>query len=322
MSKVHDVRAGGMRIRVREVGTGDPLLLVNGIGCHLGMWGAVERALKGRRLIAFDAPGVGGSQTPIVPPTLDGLGRLALEVLDAVEVERADVLGYSFGGMVAQRVARHAPHRVRRLVLVATTPGWGGVPGSPWALAEMATPLRYYWRGRYELIAGRLMGGTARTDKSFVTAHARQRNADPPGPYGYAGQIWAVATDPGSLSWLPSITCPALVVTGDDDPIMPLSNAMLLARRLGDARMHVAAGEGHLLLYDEHNGPMKAIRSFLSAKDAHRSAAWRNATVVTGEMLRTQVLADNQRARLPQAAFNAVLRRASRPLRSRVARAA
>ena len=49
------------------------------------------------------------------------------------------MLGYSFGGLVAQYLARRAPTRVRRLVLAATTPGWGGVPGSMWTLSQMAT---------------------------------------------------------------------------------------------------------------------------------------------------------------------------------------
>ena len=97
-------------------------------------------------MIAFDAPGTGRSATPPIPLSLEALARVAEGVLDELGVEQADVLGYSFGGAVAQRLARRAPERVRRLVLAATTPGWGGVPGSLRTLARMSTPLRYYWR--------------------------------------------------------------------------------------------------------------------------------------------------------------------------------
>ena len=75
-------------------------------------------------------------------------------MLDRLGYGEVDVLGYSFGGPVAQRLARRAPERVRRLVLAATTPGWGGVPGSLRTLVRMSTPLRYYWRSYYESIAG------------------------------------------------------------------------------------------------------------------------------------------------------------------------
>ena len=83
------------------------------------------------------------SMTAPLPASMEGLARLAEGVLDRAGVEQADVLGYSFGGLVAQRLARRAPERVRRLVLAATTPGWGGVPGSLQTLARMSTPLRY-----------------------------------------------------------------------------------------------------------------------------------------------------------------------------------
>jgi pimeloyl-ACP methyl ester carboxylesterase len=71
--------------------------------------------------------------------------RVAAELLAHLGYEQADVIGFSFGGMVAQELARNYPERVRRLVLVATCCGWGGVPGGPAALAAIAAiAYRYY----------------------------------------------------------------------------------------------------------------------------------------------------------------------------------
>ena len=137
------------------------------------MWTPLLAALTDVRVIAFDAPGTGRSALPAIPVTMEGLAGLAEGVLDRLGYGEVDVLGYSFGGPVAQRLARRAPERVRRLVLAATTPGWGGVPGSLRTLVRMSTPLRYYWRSYYEAIAGDLMGGARATTPSSSAATAR-----------------------------------------------------------------------------------------------------------------------------------------------------
>ena len=115
------VELSGIRLCVRERGDGDPLLLINGIGAHLDMWASLERALPQTRLIAFDAPGTGRSGTPFVPLGLESLAQLSERLLDRLDYDRVDVLGYSFGGLIAQYLAHRAPERVRRLVLGVVT---------------------------------------------------------------------------------------------------------------------------------------------------------------------------------------------------------
>ncbi|HYH89452.1 MAG TPA: alpha/beta hydrolase, partial [Solirubrobacteraceae bacterium] len=75
------------------------------------------------------------------------------------------------------------------------------------------------------------------------------------------------------------------VVTGDDDPVMPLANALLLAERLPAGRLLVAPGEGHLLLLDPQSSALPAIRDFLVSEELADSATWREAVAVTRPML-------------------------------------
>ena len=234
------------------------------------MWKPLARRVAGRAADRVRRARHRALATPPIPLSLEALARVAEGVLDELGVEQADVLGYSFGGAVAQRLARRAPERVRRLVLAATTPGWGGVPGSLRTLARMSTPLRYYWRSYYESIAGDLMGGRLRRDEAFVRRLGEDRLANPPDPLGYAWQLAALSTDFGSLPWLHRVTQPTLVVTGDDDPVMPLANALLLAHRLPDARLLVAPGEGHLLLLDPDSRALPAIHAFVCDGDRRR----------------------------------------------------
>ena len=104
--------------------------------------------------------GTGLSPTRLVPQRMPGLTRQAAHLLVALGHPHADVLGVSFGGAVAQELALGNQQRVRRLVLVSTACGFGGVPGNPLALSLLATPLRYYSPTFLRLTAGVLYGPT------------------------------------------------------------------------------------------------------------------------------------------------------------------
>jgi pimeloyl-ACP methyl ester carboxylesterase len=304
------VKVEGLRLHVRESGAGDgpALLLINGIGAHMDMWACLERALPETRLIAFDAPGTGRSATSMYPISLGLLSHLTERLLDRLQYDRVDVLGYSFGGLVAQHLARGAPERVRRLILAATTPGWGGVPGSPWALMQMSTPLRYYWRPYYDSVIGQLMGGRARHDAAFVRRHGDARQQSPPSALGYFWQLLALMSGPGTLGWLSELTAETLVLAGDDDPVMPLANALLLARHIPRARLLVAPGEGHLLLMDDDSSVLPEIHSFLGAASLGRSGAWQRATVVDDRMLQDGLGAHGAPLDSPAALMSACVR--------------
>ena len=120
----YKLRVGRSELRVAARGEGStPLLLINGIGAHLDMWEPFARLLGDRRVIAFDLPGCGESPRSSRPVRMPGLARLVRDLLDALGETQADVLGYSFGGALAQELAHRYPDRVRRLILCGTSPG-------------------------------------------------------------------------------------------------------------------------------------------------------------------------------------------------------
>src|SRR5215204_4265247 len=88
------VRAAGLRLRVGRHGAGRPLLLITGIGAHIDMWAPFARLAGERELIAFDAPGAGLSQRPRLPLRMSALAGVVRALLDALRLERVDVLGY------------------------------------------------------------------------------------------------------------------------------------------------------------------------------------------------------------------------------------
>ncbi len=174
------VDVDGIRIRTAIRGEGQPLLLVMGIGGNMEMWHPFEQALAGSGIqtITFDAPGVGESTNWLLPRRMGGLARTVDRLIGALGYETVDVLGVSFGGALAQQLARQSPARVRRLVLAATAPGvpgLGGVPGRPSAMLALATPLRYYSPAYFRKVAPTLYGGRIRREPELLAdqAHAR-----------------------------------------------------------------------------------------------------------------------------------------------------
>ena len=164
------VDAKGLRLRIGRHGSGKPLLLITGIGAHMDMWAPFARLAGDRELIAFDAPGTGRSQRPRRPLRMGGLAEVVRALLDELELDRVDVLGYSWGGVLAQELARRAPERVRRLVLCATGPGvLGGSPPRPVAALMLATPARYYHPRLLALSLPHIAGGRTSRERGALS---------------------------------------------------------------------------------------------------------------------------------------------------------
>jgi pimeloyl-ACP methyl ester carboxylesterase len=260
------VVVNGLRTRVEVRGDGPPLLLIMGMWGRLEAWGPLLAGLTGFRTIAFDAPGIGGTELPRLPPSLPALAGFAAGVLDAVGVERAHVLGVSFGGLVAQQLAAAEPRRVDRLVLASTSAGVPHVPGEPSALLGLLAP--WLFAGSPGLRdAGPVFGGRIRRQPDLLA----RLGLEP--PRSLPAYLYRLS---GLTGWTAppwSIRRPTLVLTGDDDPIVPPSNSRILAACLPDARLHVVRGGGHLVLFDSPGEVAPVIAGFLAGAGEHRPGA-------------------------------------------------
>ena len=238
-----------LRVQIRrgESESGIPLVLANGIGAPLEMLEPFADALPGDvEVVRFDVPGVGGSPPATRPYRMCQLARLVRRLLDELGYGAVDMLGISWGGALAQQFALQHRSTSRRLVLVSTSAGNLMVPGSPRVLALMSTPRRYRDPDFARRIAGTIYGGSTRAHpETAARLLAHQQNRIGPSR-GYWMQLAAMAGWT-SLPWLPFIHQPTLILAGDDDPIVPLVNARIMARLLPNARLHVVH-EGHLAL--------------------------------------------------------------------------
>lgn len=243
----------GQQIRVNvRMGTGVPLVLCNGIGASLEVLDPlVEHLDPDTTVVRFDVPGTGASpDSPLAyrfPYLAAVLGGLLKKL--RLDDQGVDVLGWSWGGALAQQFAFQSPRRCRRLILVSTGTGGFMVPGRPLTLAKMLTPRRFLDHEYSSAIANDRYGGKV-LDRQMVAGSR----------VGYlhqllAGAVWT------SLFALPLIRQETLIIAGLDDPIVPVVNAKIMARVLPHATVHLHPG-GHVDLITNAVELAPVIESF------------------------------------------------------------
>ncbi len=250
-----------LRVAVRR-GRDDapPLLLFNGIGANLELVEPFVEALHDVTVIVFDVPGVGGSPAPLMPYRFSTLAVLSEKLLTRLGFAGpVDVLGVSWGGALAQQFAHLYPTRCRRLILAATSPGVIMVPAKLSVLSKLVGPRRYTDPAYLKQIGADIYGGAYRRDPSLLEAHSRHIQA--PRGRGYLYQLLA-ASGWTSLPWLGGLRQKTLVMHGNDDPIVPLTNAKILAARIRNATLHVI-DDGHLFLITRAREVAPLIKQFL-----------------------------------------------------------
>lgn len=264
-------RVAGRLVRY-AVRAGDPartpLLLLNGIGANLELIEPFADALPGPTIIVFDVPGVGGSPTPLLPYRPWQIARIAATLLSALGIGEVDVLGVSWGGVIAQQFALQYRSRCRRLILAATAPGVTMLPPSISVMLKMATPRRYIDRRYAHRVAGEIYGGRFRVDSQSVTETLRHIRFS--SRRGYYMQL-AALVGWSSLPWLPFVRQPTLIMAGTDDPLVPGVNARLMQYLIPRARLATIAC-GHLFLVTEPHASARVVDEFLCSAQLEQTS--------------------------------------------------
>lgn len=242
-------RRGGPRLYYEVGGPVDapPLLLIRGLARSSSYWLDFRDLLeRERRVVVFDNRGVGRSETSALGFGTEDMADDAAAVLAASGVQRADVLGISLGGMIAQHLAIRHPHRVRRLVLGCTTPG--SRTGRPirreaaLALARSAAmPVDQGIRFSAPWV---LSPEHLRESPETVEVWVAIATSEPRSRLGVAGQLLA-ASRHDAAAHLGRVRARTLVVTGDRDRLIDAENSHRLAERLPNAEAVVLRGAAH-----------------------------------------------------------------------------
>jgi pimeloyl-ACP methyl ester carboxylesterase len=255
------IEVGDVVLNVREHGGGPPLLLIAGIPAVADDWDSLAEPLAAtNRVIAYDNRGSGRSTTTPGPYTTRLLAADAVGLLDVLGIERADVFGMSMGGMIAQELAIGWPDRVGRLVLGCTHAGVRHATRGPRETGRAFAMETDDWGERMRALAPFAFAGDV--DPGLLDAFIAKKSRDVQDPAGYRAQIAAVL-DHDSAERLEQICCPTLILTGDDDRVIPGESSRLLHVRIPGSRLEVISGAGHLFFIERPDETVRLLRNFL-----------------------------------------------------------
>jgi pimeloyl-ACP methyl ester carboxylesterase len=252
-----------MQLTCIDTGEGSrAVLCLHGVGGGAETFAAlVNRIAPGRRALAWDMPGHGGSQM-IAPYTMAGLAEAALCLMDTRGVERADLVGHSLGGMLALEIAATAPTRVASLALVGATPAFGSKDGS----FEAAFLESYV--GPVE--AGRPMPEIARERVAAMLGEAPDEAGVALAIRAYAGvpREAYVASVRALIGFdrraaLAAIAVPALCLVGEHDRNAPPRSVEKMASAIPGSRFVCLQGAGHLPHLERPEAFARVLEDFL-----------------------------------------------------------
>lgn len=247
-------------VQAYTLGHGDPLLLISGLSGLGSIWEPVMLKMHGQQTITFDHPGVATSSTTS-EQTIDGIVQAALEVLDVLGVQCADILGHSTGTLVAQALALDHPQRVHRVVL-----------SSGWAAPDRR--FRDLFSLRKTVLTS--LGFSSYRTLGDVLGHPTvyYEQLPPPArclPQEQIHQQSQVITDRIDMllgynraSELANISHPTLVLGARDDAIVPFHHAEELAAAIPHAALRELSG-GHFTQVVRPDEYAAIITEFLTA---------------------------------------------------------
>lgn len=259
----------GVRLQWYEHGSGEPLLLIMGLGGSSRAWFRMLPHLDGRvRAVVFDNRGTGGSDGTGPRLTLDDMVADTLAVMDAAGLQDAHILGVSMGGMIAQRLALDHRDRVRSLVLGCTTASArGGLP--PWRLIAGAAVRAIAPDQATALLVPALYSRTTRGEAPHrIAEDLEMRRVDQTPAQTIFAQMIAVGAHSVGCRLAELDGLPVTVVHGDEDALISVERGRELARLIPGARMVEVPGAGHVLLTDSHDVVTRAIDAHLQSVGA------------------------------------------------------
>jgi pimeloyl-ACP methyl ester carboxylesterase len=249
------IEVEGRRLAWRRLGEGSPLLLVNGYAATGADWDPGFLAALGESftVICPDNRGVGGSELGAEELTIDGMAADLEALLDALEIERATVVGWSMGGFIAQRLAARAPARVAALALLATDPGGAdAVPAAPedWRRLtdHTGTPRERASRLISLLFPPALATEIDRQFGEVVAAAQAQLSPAALQAQEAAMESWHGGVQAGHKG---ADTPPTLIAHGELDAVIPVANAAVLTDHWPGARLEILSGCAHGLMAQE-----------------------------------------------------------------------
>lgn len=272
MSRSGTIRANGQKLYFEVHGEGPPLVLVMGIGYDATLWTLAQVPALGQmfQVVIFDNRDVGRSSTASGPYTIADMADDVAALMDALDIERAHLLGLSMGGMIAQEFALRHAARLHRLVLSGCGAAPARVAFDPirtwnWVKAtdktgEVFACQQFTWLFSNAFLRNR--------EAVQQTVSVLTSNPNPVGPEAYNRQAEAYLRY-DALDRLADLRSPTLVIVGEQDLLTPPWICREVADRIPGSRFEIikGAGSSHVVPIERPDDFNRLVTTFLSASE-------------------------------------------------------
>ena len=252
-----------MSCHVEIIGQGQPLVMIHGWGMHSGVWQPLIKRLSAKYMLYLvDLPGMGNSR-PVEPYHLYNLADEVAEVIPGV----SDVLGWSLGGLVAQRIALNQPDRIRRLVLVSATPKFLSTPDwqagvDPANFSAFAESVNHDYKAA--ILQFLTLQCMQSSDRRATIKQLRASFDTRPTPTQITLQrALHILLESDLRAEIANIRKPTLLIHGDRDTLTPVQAAHWMMQQLPHGFLRVISGAAHAPFLSHSDQFVEALNQFL-----------------------------------------------------------
>lgn len=248
-------------------GEGDDLVLIGGLTSDHQVWKSALRELsKQFRVLIFDNRGAGQSSAPDYPYTMEMMAADTFQLMDALHIKNADIMGHSMGGAIALQMAIMAPQRIKKMILVCAR-------FQPNALSRMVFSMRnqlienhFNDQAVAQYMMPLLFGDDFLNNDLLVNGFMQWtvKNPFPQTPHGYRNQL-AALRHADFTAELSHIAIPTFVIAGEEDILMRPKHAKTLSDSLKNSTFTMMTNCGHMPHVEKSKEFVEMILSFLQS---------------------------------------------------------
>ncbi|MBS7806024.1 alpha/beta hydrolase [Variovorax sp. PCZ-1] len=256
------------KMAVDVEGEGETVVMLHGLGGSMNVWAPLMPALQNYRVIRIDMPGSGRSKDADILSkeaankgelSADLLAQCVIKVCKALNVQKAHLVGHSWGTLISQYVTVKAPQLVKSLCLFGVLPQ--PYPAMREGMQGRASDVRANGMfGSASVISDVALSASTKETQPITVAYVHEGVASQD-PEGFARNCLALAA--AKPTQLEEIACPVMLITGDEDIVTPLSSARELMARVPQARLEILSKCGHWPTLERTEASRRILRDFL-----------------------------------------------------------
>jgi len=259
------VQLNGVEIAYTDQGKGTPILFVHGYPLSRAMWDPQVKGLSSNfRVITLDLRGHGESEAPLWFYTVEMFADDIRALLDHLSIDQVVLAGFSMGGYVTFAFYRKYRNRVKALILADTRPQADSPEGKQGRFKTAQTAHKQGAGVIADAMLPKLLTPQSIQSRNDLVQNVRKIITGTP-VAGIAGDLMAMAERPDSVPLLSEITCPTLILVGEQDGLTPPADAKLMAEKIKKSQLETIPAAAHLSNLEQPDHFNKAVGKFLGS---------------------------------------------------------